>query len=675
MPNNKKKMYQAACALLGLAFGANLGLVPASAADQPATKEKVGVFTLGEIEVRAKAETQPNTAVDSLGVAEIRSFNRDTVGAAAAMLPGVTLSTTGARSEQTLYVRGFDIKHVPLFLDGIPIYVPYDGYPDLGRFTTFDISQLVVSKGFTSVLYGPNTMGGAINMVSRRPENAFEGDAGVGIASGDTYTAYANLGANQGKWYIQGGASYLDRDYIPLSDDFDSTPTQKGDHRDNSYSRDTKANIKLGLTPNDKDEYAFSYIYQHGKKGTPPYAGSDPSQMPRYWQWPTWDKQSYYFTSMTDFSKVYLKTRAYHDIFKNSIDAFDDDTYSTMNKKSSFKSWYDDYTDGASLEIGTPIIPNNLIKAAMHYKYDVHREHNLGAPIQRFTDKMISFGLEDTVTINEKFYSIAGISYDSIDTKDAQNNIDNNLVDFPMKSTSGVNPQLGFFYKLTETGIVHASAALKTRLPSIKDRYSYRMGSALPNPDLDPEKSVNYEIGYENRNLAGMLIKGTVFYNDVTDYIQQATVADPEAPGMTKFQNQNIGEVDLAGIELQAAGNITDFLELGIGYTYTHADNKTNDDKLTGIPAHKLTPYARYNIFYGLSAQVDADMYSDRYSSSNGSRKADGFITMNAKLDYDFAQGFTVEAGVSNVLDKNYELEEGWPEAGRMFFANLRYSF
>ena len=140
----------------------------------------VSVFTLGEIEVSGKDDGNKNTTIDRVDAETIRDFNRNTVADAANLIPGVTASVTGARSEQTLYVRGFDIKHVPIFLDGIPIYVPYDGYPDLARFTTFDLSELVVSKGFTSVLYGPNTMGGAINMVSRRPERTFEGNAGAG---------------------------------------------------------------------------------------------------------------------------------------------------------------------------------------------------------------------------------------------------------------------------------------------------------------------------------------------------------------------------------------------------------------------------------------------------------------------------------------------------------------
>ena len=67
------------------------------------------------------------------------------------------------------------------------------------------LSEIVVSKGFTSVLYGPDTMGGAINMVSRRPRKPFEMNAGAGYGSGNGYNVYSNFGTNQGKWYLQGG--------------------------------------------------------------------------------------------------------------------------------------------------------------------------------------------------------------------------------------------------------------------------------------------------------------------------------------------------------------------------------------------------------------------------------------------------------------------------------------
>lgn len=667
-----------------LAAGCILSLLalPCPAQSTEKTQEQnadasAGIFTLGEIEVTGTADDKGNTTVEKITADELRAFDRNTVGDITTLLPGVTSSITGARNEQTLYVRGFDIKHVPLFLDGIPIYVPYDGYPDLGRFTTFDLSEIIVSKGFTSVLYGPNTMGGAINMVSRRPEKAFEGNAGIGISSGDTYTAYANAGTNQGRWYLQLGGAYEDSDYFPLSNDFSAVKTEDGDHRNNSYHQDEKLNVKLGFTPNKDDEYAFSYIYQHGEKGSPPYAGTSTSETVRYWQWPYWDKQSYYLTSKTDVNGLgYVKTRLYHDIFKNSLYSYDDDTYTSITKKYAFRSWYDDYTNGASLELGTPLIPDNLLKVALHYKLDVHREHNEGDPIQRFEDQMLSAGLEDTITFSDAFYAIAGISYDTIKALDAQDKTSSGtLVDFPMETTEGINPQIGLFYRLTEKSTLHAAISQKTRLPTIKDRFSYKNGKGIPNPELDPEKSINYEIGYADHRFERVQWKGTLFFNDVSDYIQSMTVTDPDDSSSTKLQNQNIGDVELSGVELEATLQLSDALVLGCNYTFTHADNKSDDSELTNIPKHKLVPSLRYTFAGRLSTLLNAEIYSDRYSSSDGKRVADSFTVANIKFAYDFGNGFLAEAGMNNIFDADYELEEGYPEAGRTVFSNLRYTF
>jgi iron complex outermembrane receptor protein len=261
-----KRSYLSVAVLLVSVWLGCLSITEAMAEDAT-----LGVFVLGEVEVVGNQEqSAASVLTERVTEEELRSFNRDDVAEALDLLPGVHMSKTGARNESTVYVRGFDLRHVPLYLDGIPIYVPYDGYPDLRRFTTFDLSQIVLSKGFTSVLYGPNTMGGAINLVSKRPEKAFEGNCGAGYASGDSYQAYLNLGTNQGWWYLQTGASWYNIDHFRLSDDFRETAAEDGGRRENSYQRDRKINIKLGLTPHGDDEYALSYIYQHGVKGTPP---------------------------------------------------------------------------------------------------------------------------------------------------------------------------------------------------------------------------------------------------------------------------------------------------------------------------------------------------------------------------------------------------------------------
>lgn len=638
---------------------------------------KKGVFTLGEIEVKDRSEKNKNVTVEEISEQDMRDFNKNNVAEAVNLLPGVTM-TRNSRNEQMVYVRGFDMRRVPIFLDGIPIYVPYDGYPDLGRFTTFDMSEITVSKGFTSVLYGPNTEGGAINMVSKKPEKVFEGTVSTGYATGDTFRSYANLGTKQDKWYLQGGASYVSSDYFRLSDDFRETAVEKGGHRENSYYRDRKYNLKLGLTPADGYEYVISYINQQGVKGNPPYAGTNPTTPVRYWQWPYWDKESIYFTSKTPIGQdTYVKVRAYYDQYQNSLYAYDDYTYSTFKKSSSFMSDYNDRTSGGSIEAGTTLIPRNNIKAAFHYKEDYHKEHNQPNPYQNFKDEMWSAGLEDTLQITKRFYTIFGVSYDNLKNIKAEDydTKTKKFSDYKPNSTDAWNPQIGFFYDLTDTDKVHASVAKKTRLPTMKDKYSYKLGTALPNPDLKPEKSISYELGYQGTFFKKMGVKAAIFYYDISDMMLNATVPDPSKPGKTLLQAQNIGDVKRYGAELEVSGYIIASLEGGFNYTYIYSDNRTDSQRITDIPKHKVAAFAKYRPVAGLSLIASVEYNSQRYSSTDGVDVARAFAVANFKAAYEFLKGVTIEGGVTNIFDRDYALSDGYPEAGRSFFTNLTYKF
>jgi iron complex outermembrane receptor protein len=640
-----------------------------------------GVFTLGTVEVVGDNQESPAAAItERVSDEEMRKFNRNDVADALDLLPGVLLTKVGGRNESAVYVRGFDIRHVPLFLDGIPIYVPYDGYPDLRRFTTFDLSQIVLSKGFASVLYGPNTMGGAINLVSKQPEKLFEGNAGAGYASGDSYHAYANLGTNQNWWYLQTGASWYDVDYFRLSDHFDEMANEDGGRRENSYQEDYKYNVKIGLTPRGDDEYAFSYIYQHGEKGTPPYAGDFPNQFPetrtRYWRWPYWEKESFYFNSRTGIGeKSYVKTRLYYDNYENSLFSYDDADYDTITMPYAFRSNYDDHTYGGSAEFGTRLMPYNELKAAFHYKRDVHKEHNWPNPYQRFEDEIWSVGVEDTVTFTERFKMVAGLGYDSIDTLEAQDLVDDELVDFPREKMDSWNPQIGLFYDLTDTATIYATAAHKTRLPTIKDKYSYRLGRAIPNPDLKPEKAMNYQIGYRDMLWGRIALETAVFYSHIKDFIQLSTITNPDDPTTTIGQNQNIGKVDQYGFELGLNGELIDTLTAGINYTFLERDNRSNDDELTNTPNHKVFAFVRYHPLIWLRLQTDLTYYSNSYSSSDGVRVAGEFTVVNAKVEFEPLRNLVLETGVDNLFDSNYAYEEGYPEPGRNYFGNIRYRF
>lgn len=231
-------------------------------------------FELGKIEVSDTKDPAVVTSTTVLDSETMQNLERTTVVDALNTLSGINIQNGGGRNEQMIMLRGFDVKHAPLFIDGIPIAVPYDGYVDFSRFTTYDLSQIEVSKGLTSVLLGPNTFSGAINMVTKKPTKEFEGEMGVGVFSGDGKDGYITAGTNQGNYYGIVSLSGMQRDNYPLSDDFpNGIKYEDGGARNNSSAKDTKINVKVGYTPNATDEYSFNYIKQHATKDVPPYSG------------------------------------------------------------------------------------------------------------------------------------------------------------------------------------------------------------------------------------------------------------------------------------------------------------------------------------------------------------------------------------------------------------------
>jgi iron complex outermembrane receptor protein len=624
------------------------------------------VFRLGEVTILA------NRLADStrtLGISRIEAFNRVDASHALSLLPGVTLSAVGARNESTVYIRGFDLRQVPVFIDGIPVYVPYDGYVDLGRFTTFDVSEIQVSKGFTSVTFGSNTLGGAINLVSRRPQQKLEFDARAGIFSGTGRRLNLNLGSRIGRWYIQGSVSQLKQDTYPLSGDFEAKTLQAKGNRDNAYRDDRKYSLKVGFTPNTTDEYTLSYVNQQGSKGTPPYVGNDAKQTARFWQWPYWNKESWYFLSKTALSgSSYVKTRLYYDRFSNLLSAYDDNTYSTQKKGSSFNSYYDDDTYGGSAEYGNRLGSRNQYRISAHFKQDHHREHNQGEPVRTFVDDTYSIGLEDTYAFHPKWSVVPGISFNARNSIHAENYLSSTkeIVPFAGNNSTAWNGQIGLFFQPASTRRFSLTAARQSRFATIKDRYSYRMGAAIPNPDLKAERATHLEVAYDDRFLPWLKGSAHVFYSGINDVIQQVNNVQPNV-----YQLQNAGKAVFYGAELSVDATLGRVLTAGAQYTYLHRENRTNADlKFIDVPENKVITYLQGRFLKRFTAVANLEYNSERYSTSYGT-KAGAFTLVNVKASAEIVRYVRVEGGVNNVFNRNYALQEGFPEPGRTFFVNL----
>lgn len=641
------------------------------------------VFELGTIQVSAKkssiGEVGEEQVASVITRQDMQTFNRENVGDAVNLLSGVTLSN-GVRNEKMIYLRGYDARQAPLFIDGIPVYVPYDGYVDYNRFSTADLSAIQVVKGFSSVAYGPNAIGGAINLVSRKPRMPFEGDVRIGFGSGNEQMTSVNLGSNQGMWYIQAGASYADADYYPLSSDFKATATEDGGHRENAYRKDSKLSLKLGLTPNASDEYAISYIKQDGEKGQPP--STIPADA-RYWKWPYWNKESVYFLSKTALGQdETLKTRLYLDKFKNEVDSYTNSSYSVLRTSGSGapayvgtgRSLYDDETYGGSVELESTRIRNNVLRLVSHYKIDKHQETDANAQLNAdFEDTLFSIAVEDNIQLADKWLLSVGYAHHELEPERMFKS--DGSYPLPGKQSSD-NAQIGLFHDFTPNTRFYATIAQKTRLPTLKDRYSGRLNSYDPNPALQPEESLNYEIGYQGTPWTGAKAEAAIFYSEINDKIQSVFVANvaSRCSSTAKCQMRNVGEVHTTGVELGLRTPLAGWLAVGFNYTYLDIKNVSNPaTKITDVPDSKFTAYAIVSPFGMLDIIPFIETNSGRWASNTV--KLDGYTTINLKAAYRPIKDLTLEAGVTNLTDENYALADGFPNPGRMWFANANYRF
>ncbi len=169
------------------------------------------------------------------------------------------------------------------------------------------------------------------------------------------------------------------------------------------------------------------------------------------------------------------------------------------------------------------------------------------------------------------------------------------------KATTTVSPRLGFSFPITNKAVFHAQYGTFLQMPPLQDvlisktwEERYMGGAAgfstrIPNPDLKPERTVSYEMGFRQLITDNTALSITGFYKEIKDLIQARNIGSGNTPaypsGYETFENVDFGTVK--GIdfifEMRRTRNIAVTLNYTLGYASGTGSDPNTQSRISWI--------------------------------------------------------------------------------------------
>ena len=575
--------------------------------------------------------------------------------------PG-NLTSIGIRGLRT-DTHGNDLKgHVLILLNGRRA-----GTGNVAKIMTKNVERIEIIRGPASVQYGSAAMGGVVNVITRQ---------GEGKPSVFAEGYLGSFGHKEISAGLAGEYKGFDFSGSITKESEDDYTTANGDKYYNTGIDDRK-NLSLNLgyefLPNNRIGFLYNGFEVEGA-GSPSYLSQN--DLDDYT-----DKSNYSYDLVldgqtTDASFLW-KLRYFQgkdedkwfDPTDSNPDGWDDGIPSEQKTDS----------QGIQAQISVDF-GHTLITTGFDWvDYDVEASWN---PKKTSYENPAGFLLAKTKLLEERLILSAGLRYDAYEVKVIE----------PAGETaddSNLTPNVGLAYLLTDTLKLRAGYSEAFVMPGADQMaadYNIFGTNYVGNPDLAPEKSKTYEGGIDffYRSLSSSI---TYFYTDFKDKIESVTRPNGDRSW------DNVGEAAISGFEGDLSFDIGEYFGWNfevkpyVGFTYLidYEDKVTGDD---------LLETSDLTASYGISAS-DFDGFSARLNFAYIGEKTitdfeSGWPYQDIKVQDFTVADFSVskvlfssetrgrvslDAGINNLFNKNYEYVKGYPMPERNFYIGLRYDF
>lgn len=537
---------------------------------------------------------------------------------------GFGVSTGGSGGIKVRGVGGSPTNQVLMMVDGKPQFASVFSHHVADNYESEHIDHVEIVRGPASVLYGSNAMGGAINVITQKPQE--DGNKSTITAQYGMWNTLQTAATNQIRY--------------------------------GKYS----SVLSLGYDRTDGTQKNFDFWQASG------YAkvGYD---MTEHWQ----AYADYSIVKFVGNDPIYAKlknpesTDIYHqNVVRGEASAVVSNSY---NKTNGAVRVYYGHGDNKISDPKDFQMLDNRIGVLAYQNYQPWKMTNLtvGFDFDRYSGRVpLSGGTwrkEKKTPATMGFHSINEYSPYITVSQGIANNIVILNAGLRMANSDKFGthwiPQAGFTLNPGQEWTIKANLAKGYRNPSFKELYLYKMA----NEDLKPEDMMNYEISVAKSFGKYFALEVTGYMSEGKNLIQQETI-----PGKG-LHNENTGSFKNMGYEVTAKSHPINCLSLRGTYSYLHTDL----DNLTGAPKHQYSIAADWQIIKQLTLNADLTGVSRLFVAEDV--KPQNYAVLNLRLTYQpikyldlFVQGY-------NLTNASYCINKGYYMPGASITGGFKLKF
>ncbi|MBT8403265.1 MAG: TonB-dependent receptor [Gemmatimonadetes bacterium] len=639
------------------------------------------VFRVEGIRVQA---TRPVTTVGGASAIEVDLDSLALPVAATAeevlrALPMVHVRTN-SRGEAEVTVRGSESRQVAVLFDGVPLTLGWDARTDVSVLPAGAASEVTVVRGLSSILHGPNVLGGVVEMnVGRgdrvRGESRLTASIGGDDRRGFGLTALGSrpFETDGGTGVVRAGVGFRDSPGFPLPGDVSEPVPVERDLRLNTDSRIVNGFLSARYTADGGAWGSLSAASFDAERGIAGELGSDG---PRLWRYPEIRRTIVAASGGTGFrdtplGRGDLEFSVGLDAGSTVIDSYATRAYDEIEGTEEGQGrtvtlrLLADHTLGSRADLRTSLtladIGHETREDGESTDYRQRLFSLAGETVWRLVDG--GWGALDGLRLS------AGAAWDRGTTPE-----------------TGGRPSLG---TLDDWGgrvglsalfrggdfLAHAGLSRRGRFPSLRESYSEALNRFVPNPDLAPEHLVAFEAGVTSRFGRGE-VQVVGFRHDLDGAIRRITLGDGrrqrinsdrlESTGVEILISQTFDDVEVGGDWMMQSVSLTD-------------PGAATSQQPENMPERAGGAWLRLPLPAEAALTAEVEYTGPQFCQdpdSGGDVQLDGGTWLNGVLSRVFrtASGRGVEAQLSatNLADTTLYDQCGLPRPGRLFQLQFR---